>query len=130
MITNVCVFFFKTIDPEKSVCVVTGLPAKYVLATTFYPIFVSILLLLFIRLLSLLIVMRSHVFRYKDPKTGLPYATLEAFKIIRERYHLRNLLRVVFLKFNPIFHCYLWHSNLLCYQFTPTLCGLAAIVNH
>ncbi|XP_078164630.1 DNA binding protein SWC2 isoform X1 [Carex rostrata] len=37
--------------PDKSVCVVTGLPAKY-----------------------------------KDPKTGLPYATLEAFKVIRERF--------------------------------------------
>jgi len=37
--------------PEKSVCVVTGLPAKY-----------------------------------RDPKTGLPYATMEAFKIIRERF--------------------------------------------
>ncbi|XP_076885932.1 SWR1 complex subunit 2-like [Bidens hawaiensis] len=37
--------------PEKSVCVVTGLPAKY-----------------------------------RDPKTGLPYATKEAFKIIREKY--------------------------------------------
>nr|CAD1838485.1 unnamed protein product [Ananas comosus var. bracteatus] len=38
-------------DPEKSFCVVTGLPAKY-----------------------------------RDPKTGLPYATMEAFKIIRERF--------------------------------------------
>ncbi|GMH28965.1 hypothetical protein Nepgr_030808 [Nepenthes gracilis] len=37
--------------PEKAVCVVTGLTAKY-----------------------------------RDPKTGLPYATKEAFKIIRERY--------------------------------------------
>ncbi|PWA91396.1 sequence-specific DNA binding transcription factor [Artemisia annua] len=37
--------------PEKDVCVVTGLPAKY-----------------------------------RDPKTGLPYATKEAFKIIRERH--------------------------------------------
>ncbi|XP_042419119.1 SWR1 complex subunit 2-like [Zingiber officinale] len=37
--------------PEKTVCVVTGLPAKY-----------------------------------RDPKTGLPYATLEAFKLIRERF--------------------------------------------
>ncbi|KAL6857072.1 hypothetical protein ACP4OV_018454 [Aristida adscensionis] len=37
--------------PEKPVCVVTGLPAKY-----------------------------------RDPKTGLPYATLEAFKIIRESF--------------------------------------------
>ncbi|XP_062192439.1 SWR1 complex subunit 2-like [Phragmites australis] len=37
--------------PEKSVCVVTGLPAKYC-----------------------------------DPKTGLPYATMEAFKIIRESF--------------------------------------------
>ncbi|KAJ0079951.1 hypothetical protein Patl1_24312 [Pistacia atlantica] len=36
--------------PEKAVCAVTGLPAKY-----------------------------------RDPKTGLPYATKEAFKIIRER---------------------------------------------
>ncbi|KAK4256411.1 hypothetical protein QN277_009281 [Acacia crassicarpa] len=36
--------------PEKSVCAITGLPAKY-----------------------------------RDPKTGLPYATLEAFKIIRQR---------------------------------------------
>ncbi|XP_074574434.1 SWR1 complex subunit 2 isoform X2 [Curcuma longa] len=37
--------------PEKTVCVITGLPAKY-----------------------------------RDPKTGLPYATLEAFKLIRERF--------------------------------------------
>ncbi|KAG2699154.1 hypothetical protein I3760_07G179500 [Carya illinoinensis] len=37
--------------PEKAVCAVTGLPA-----------------------------------RYRDPKTGLPYATKEAFKIIRERF--------------------------------------------
>lgn len=37
--------------PQKAVCVITGLPAKY-----------------------------------KDPKTGLPYATKEAFQIIRERY--------------------------------------------
>ncbi|KAF7836390.1 SWR1 complex subunit 2 [Senna tora] len=36
--------------PEKSVCAITGLPAKY-----------------------------------RDPLTGLPYATLEAFKIIRQR---------------------------------------------
>ncbi|ESQ52301.1 hypothetical protein EUTSA_v10016833mg [Eutrema salsugineum] len=37
--------------PEKAVCVITGLPAKY-----------------------------------RDPKTGLPYATREAFKAIRERF--------------------------------------------
>ncbi|WCJ42632.1 sequence-specific DNA binding transcription factors DNA binding DNA binding [Euphorbia peplus] len=37
--------------PEKAMCAITGLPAKY-----------------------------------RDPKTGLPYATKEAFKIIRERY--------------------------------------------
>jgi vacuolar protein sorting-associated protein 72 len=37
--------------PDKAVCAVTGLPAKY-----------------------------------RDPKTGLPYATKEAFKTIRERY--------------------------------------------
>lgn len=37
--------------PEKPVCAVTGLPAKY-----------------------------------RDPKTGLPYATMEAFKIIRESF--------------------------------------------
>ncbi|KAI4331832.1 hypothetical protein L6164_016787 [Bauhinia variegata] len=37
--------------PEKSVCAITGLPAKY-----------------------------------RDPKTGLPYATKEAFKIIRQRF--------------------------------------------
>lgn len=37
--------------PERAVCAVTGLPAKY-----------------------------------RDPKTGLPYATKEAFKIIRERF--------------------------------------------
>ncbi|XP_015878631.3 SWR1 complex subunit 2 isoform X1 [Ziziphus jujuba] len=36
--------------PEKAVCAITGLPAKY-----------------------------------RDPRTGLPYATKEAFKIIRER---------------------------------------------
>ncbi|KAL2526081.1 SWR1 complex subunit 2 [Abeliophyllum distichum] len=40
-----------TPDPQKALCAVTGLPAKY-----------------------------------RDPKTGLPYATKEAFKIIRERY--------------------------------------------
>jgi len=37
--------------PEKPVCAVTGLPAKY-----------------------------------RDPKTGLPYATMAAFKIIRESF--------------------------------------------
>lgn len=37
--------------PQKAVCAVTGLPA-----------------------------------RYRDPKTGLPYATKEAFKIIREQF--------------------------------------------
>ncbi|KAK9914641.1 hypothetical protein M0R45_038409 [Rubus argutus] len=37
--------------PEKAVCAVTGLPAKY-----------------------------------RDPKTGLPYATKEAFKIIRQQF--------------------------------------------
>jgi vacuolar protein sorting-associated protein 72 len=37
--------------PEKAVCVITGLPAKY-----------------------------------RDPKTGLPYATRDAFKAIRERF--------------------------------------------
>ncbi|KAM1018676.1 hypothetical protein ACFX2C_040274 [Malus domestica] len=37
--------------PEKAVCAVTGLPAKY-----------------------------------RDPKTGLPYATKEAFNIIRQRF--------------------------------------------
>ncbi|XP_059651612.1 SWR1 complex subunit 2 [Cornus florida] len=37
--------------PQKAVCAVTGLPAKY-----------------------------------RDPKTGLPYATKEAFRIIRERF--------------------------------------------
>ncbi|KAL8241523.1 hypothetical protein R6Q59_014877 [Mikania micrantha] len=41
--------------PEKAVCVVTGLPAKYL-----------------------------------DPKTGSPYATKEAFKIIREK-HLNDI---------------------------------------
>ncbi|GLT34115.1 hypothetical protein SLA2020_086560 [Shorea laevis] len=41
--------------PENSVCVVTGLPAKY-----------------------------------RDPKTGLPYATKEAFKLIRERFQKEN----------------------------------------
>ncbi|CAK7327484.1 unnamed protein product [Dovyalis caffra] len=41
--------------PEKAVCAVTGLPAKY-----------------------------------RDPKTGLPYATKEAFKIIRERFEDEN----------------------------------------
>ncbi|PON83739.1 Vps72/YL1 family [Trema orientale] len=37
--------------PEKAVCAVTGLPA-----------------------------------RYRDPKTGLPYATKEAFKVLRQRF--------------------------------------------
>ncbi|GAB4857986.1 hypothetical protein Ancab_015890 [Ancistrocladus abbreviatus] len=41
--------------PEKAVCVVTGLSAKY-----------------------------------RDPKTGLPFATKEAFRIIRERYADEN----------------------------------------
>lgn len=41
--------------PQKAICVVTGLPAKY-----------------------------------RDPKTGLPYATKEAFQIIRERYSDEN----------------------------------------
>nr|GMD01947.1 SWR1 complex subunit 2 [Ipomoea batatas] len=41
--------------PQKPVCAVTGLPAKY-----------------------------------RDPKTGLPYATKEAFKIIRERYSIEK----------------------------------------
>ncbi|KAJ4721464.1 SWR1 complex subunit 2 [Melia azedarach] len=41
--------------PEKAICAVTGLPAKY-----------------------------------RDPKTGLPYATKEAFKIIRERFVDQN----------------------------------------
>lgn len=41
--------------PEKSICAVTGLPAKY-----------------------------------RDPKTGQPYATKEAFKIIRERFMDEN----------------------------------------
>lgn len=41
--------------PEKAICAVTGLPAKY-----------------------------------RDPKTGLPYATKEAYKIIRERFMDEN----------------------------------------
>lgn len=41
--------------PQKAICAITGLPAKY-----------------------------------RDPKTGLPYATTEAFKIIRERYLMEN----------------------------------------
>ncbi|KAF9598386.1 hypothetical protein IFM89_027349 [Coptis chinensis] len=41
--------------PEKAVCAITGLPAKY-----------------------------------RDPKTGLPYATKEAFKIIRQRFSLES----------------------------------------
>ncbi|CAB4271713.1 unnamed protein product [Prunus armeniaca] len=41
--------------PEKAVCAVTGLPAKY-----------------------------------RDPKTGLPYATKDAFKIIRQRFLLES----------------------------------------
>nr|DAD48467.1 TPA_asm: hypothetical protein HUJ06_018404 [Nelumbo nucifera] len=45
----------KVLYPEKVVCAVTGLPAKY-----------------------------------HDPKTGLPYATKEAFKVIRERYSTEN----------------------------------------
>ncbi|KAK6926231.1 Vps72/YL1, C-terminal [Dillenia turbinata] len=44
-----CVLSFS--DPQKDVCVVTSLPAKY-----------------------------------RDPKTGLPYATKEAFRNIRERF--------------------------------------------
>lgn len=42
-------FAFYVADPEKAICAVTGLPAKY-----------------------------------RDPKSGLPYATKEAFKVIRE----------------------------------------------
>ncbi|KAL2939837.1 SWR1 complex subunit 2 [Bienertia sinuspersici] len=41
--------------PEKALCAITGLPAKY-----------------------------------RDPKTGLPYATKEAFQVIRERYAADN----------------------------------------
>lgn len=41
--------------PDKAVCAVTGLPAKY-----------------------------------RDPKTGLPYATKEAFRIIREQFSDEN----------------------------------------
>lgn len=41
--------------PQKAICAITGLPAKY-----------------------------------REPKTGLPYATTEAFKIIRERYSMEN----------------------------------------
>ncbi|XP_065850084.1 SWR1 complex subunit 2 [Euphorbia lathyris] len=44
--------------PEKAVCAITGLPAKY-----------------------------------RDPKTGLPYATKEAFKIIRERFMDKNNMK-------------------------------------
>ncbi|PIA28177.1 hypothetical protein AQUCO_07200075v1 [Aquilegia coerulea] len=44
--------------PQKAVCTITGLPAKY-----------------------------------RDPKTGLPYATKEAFKIIRERLSMDNSMR-------------------------------------
>ncbi|XP_050213552.1 SWR1 complex subunit 2 isoform X2 [Mercurialis annua] len=44
--------------PEKPVCAITGLPAKY-----------------------------------RDPKTGLPYATKEAFKIIRARYEDENNIK-------------------------------------
>ncbi|GJW84166.1 SWR1-complex subunit 2 [Tanacetum coccineum] len=34
---------------------------------------------------------KSHIpTRYRDPKTGLPYATKEAFKIIRERHSSNN----------------------------------------
>ncbi|XP_021856564.1 SWR1 complex subunit 2 isoform X3 [Spinacia oleracea] len=43
-------------DPQKALCAVTGLPAKY-----------------------------------RDPKTGLPYATKEAFQTIRERYAADNM---------------------------------------
>ncbi|KNA17438.1 hypothetical protein SOVF_079950 [Spinacia oleracea] len=42
--------------PQKALCAVTGLPAKY-----------------------------------RDPKTGLPYATKEAFQTIRERYAADNM---------------------------------------
>ncbi|KAL8129512.1 hypothetical protein V2J09_018667 [Rumex salicifolius] len=41
--------------PQKAICVITGLPAKY-----------------------------------RDPKTGLPYATKEAFQVLRERYSDEN----------------------------------------
>ncbi|KAL5710578.1 hypothetical protein ACHQM5_021123 [Ranunculus cassubicifolius] len=41
--------------PQKAVCAITGLPAKY-----------------------------------RDPKTGLPYATKEAFKLIRQRFSMEN----------------------------------------
>ncbi|RAL51822.1 hypothetical protein DM860_010540 [Cuscuta australis] len=46
--------------PEKAVCAVTGLPAKY-----------------------------------RDPKTGLSYATKEAFKIIRERHSMDKANSIV-----------------------------------
>ncbi|XP_048490351.1 SWR1 complex subunit 2 isoform X2 [Beta vulgaris subsp. vulgaris] len=47
--------YFSKNDPQKAVCAITGLPAKY-----------------------------------RDPKTGLPYATKEAFQMIRERYAAEN----------------------------------------
>lgn len=31
--------------------------------------------------------------RYRDPKTGLPYATKEAFQMIRERYFFSILMQ-------------------------------------
>uniref|UniRef100_A0A453S4V4 Vps72/YL1 C-terminal domain-containing protein n=1 Tax=Aegilops tauschii subsp. strangulata TaxID=200361 RepID=A0A453S4V4_AEGTS len=37
--------------------------------------------------------------RYRDPKTGLPYATMAAFKIIRERYTLLLSLELTFFSF-------------------------------
>lgn len=49
----------KNLEPEKPVCVVTGLPAKY-----------------------------------KDPVTGLPYATIDAFKRIRAEHKNMMLMKM------------------------------------
>ncbi len=48
----------KNLEPEKPVCVVTGLPAKY-----------------------------------KDPLTGLPYANIDAFKVIRAEHKTRLIAK-------------------------------------
>lgn len=67
---------------------------------------------------------------YRDPKTGLPYATKEAFKTIRERYKflfstmnlfaIRSMKRSLFFFFshqiaNIELSCSV-HGELLCYQ--------------
>lgn len=64
--------------------------------------------------------------RYRDPKTGLPYATKEAFKIIRERYGFPYVPLACVLDFcqktqNKFFIWLMqYFSNTLLWCFHPT----------